>query len=133
MLSFQEIKNFRSSLIELSKKRGSEGDQNRRLLQHKHPRDALFHVEERCFTIPEIDDCLDKLGLKFCGVEGQDLITRFTITSGEGADIHDTHLWHKLEKKEPDTFENLYQFWCQRLPRASPELTVWLLAKIKSI
>jgi hypothetical protein len=72
-------------------------------------------VKEHCFTIPEIQDCLDKLGLKFCGFEGRDLIARFKRNYGDLADIHDIDLWHNLEKKEPDTFEAMYQFWCQKV------------------
>ena len=111
----QEIKNFRSSLIELNKKEDQKVIKTGDFFSTSTLRDAIFHVKEHCFTIPGIEDCLDKLGLKFCGFEGQDLITRFTRTYGEGADIHDTDLWHKLEKKEPDTFENMYQFWCQKV------------------
>ena len=111
----QEIRDFRSSLIKLCKKEDQKVIKTGDFFSISTLRDALFHVREHRFTIPEIQDCLDKLGLKFCGFEGRDLIARFTRAYGEAADIHDIDLWHKLERNEPDTFEAMYQFWCQKV------------------
>lgn len=111
----QEIRNFRSSLIKLCKKEEQKLIKTGDFFSISTLRDAIFHVKEHCFTIPEIQDCLDKLGLKFCGFEGRDLIARFKRNYGDLADIHDIDLWHNLEKKEPDTFEAMYQFWCQKV------------------
>lgn len=113
--SHQEIRNFRSSLIKFCRKEEQKLIKTGDFFSISTLRDAIFHVKEHCFTIPEIQDCLDKLGLKFCGFEGRDLIAQFKRTYGEVADIYDIDLWHKLEKKEPDTFETMYQFWCQKL------------------
>jgi SAM-dependent methyltransferase len=110
-----DIRSFRSSLIKLCKKEDQKLIKTGDFFSLSALRDAIFHVQEHCFTIPEIQDCLNKLELKFCGFEDQRLIARFKKVYGKAADIHDLELWHKLEKKEPDTFEAMYQFWCQKV------------------
>ena len=39
-------------------------------------KDLLFHVQEHRFTIPQLKEYVDKLGLKFCGFETSN-VSRF--------------------------------------------------------
>jgi hypothetical protein len=78
-------------------------------------RDLIFHVQENRFTLPNIEKCLDELGLKFCGFENKDIISNFRKLYGEEADIYDIALWHQYEKSNPQAFIGMYQFWCQKL------------------
>jgi len=108
------IRSFRSSLIKSHEKEDQKLIKTGDFFSLSNLRDAIFHVSEHCFTIPEIQDCMHKLELKFCGFEGLDLISQFQKTFGETANVYDLELWHKLEENEPETFNAMYQFWCQK-------------------
>jgi 2-polyprenyl-3-methyl-5-hydroxy-6-metoxy-1,4-benzoquinol methylase len=77
-------------------------------------RDLLFHVQEHRFTIPQIIDALDVLNLKFLGFEMQDqsVMTRFKEIYPTKSELTSLTLWHEFEQKHPDTFIQMYQFWC---------------------
>ena len=110
-----EIRQFRHSLVE-------SHDQNHRLLK-RFPdffslsmlRDLIFHVQEHRFTLPQIKDCLDQLGLKFCGFENQSTVNEFKRSFGEESDTCDLSLWHQYEESQQSTFAGMYQFWCQKI------------------
>ena len=77
-------------------------------------RDYLFHVQEHRFTIPQIKEALESINLRFCGFESEYVLTKF-ITDNKGkTDIYDLDLWHNFEKRNPNTFAGMYQFWCQK-------------------
>jgi len=78
-------------------------------------RDLVFHVQEHRFTLPQIKNCLNELGLKFCGFENTELVSNFREFHGNEADIYDLQLWHQFEESSPRAFAGMYQFWCQRL------------------
>jgi Flp pilus assembly protein TadD/2-polyprenyl-3-methyl-5-hydroxy-6-metoxy-1,4-benzoquinol methylase len=77
-------------------------------------RDLIFHVQEHRFTLPQIRNCLDELGLKFCGFENEAAISNFRELHGKEADIYDLVLWHQYEERNPHAFAGMYQFWCQK-------------------
>ena len=110
-----DIREFRRSLAE-------SHDENNQLLNTSSDffslstlRDLIFHVQEHRFTLPQIKDCLDELGLKFCGFENKDAISNFRKLHGEEADIYDLALWNEYEESNSRAFVGMYQFWCQRL------------------
>ena len=78
-------------------------------------RDLIFHVREHRFTLPQIRNCLDDLGLKFCGFENEYTIASFRERYGRAANIYDLALWHQYEERNPSAFAQMYQFWCQKL------------------
>ena len=79
-------------------------------------RDLLFHVQEHRFTIPQIQICLDDLGLKFCGFEANHhVIKNFKLTNTEVDDPYDLVKWHSYEQANPRSFAGMYQFWCQKV------------------
>jgi 2-polyprenyl-3-methyl-5-hydroxy-6-metoxy-1,4-benzoquinol methylase len=110
-----EIRRFRHSLI------NSRDEDHQRLSSYKdffslsELRDLIFHVQEHRFTLPQIKNCLDELGLKFCGFESKDANSNFREFHGKEADIYDLTLWHRYEESNPRTFAGMYQFWCQKL------------------
>ena len=77
-------------------------------------RDLVFHEQEHRFTLPQIKNCLDDLGLKFCGFENKVVTSNFRELYGNEADIYDLKLWHQYEEKNPRDFSGMYQFWCQK-------------------
>lgn len=78
-------------------------------------RDLLFHVQEHHFSLPEIGGLLVRFGLTFAG---------FYLASGElakysveyPADRGRTELlnWDRFERRHPETFRNMYIFWCRK-------------------
>ena len=79
-------------------------------------RDLLFHVQEHRFTIPQIQICLDDLGLKFCGFEANHhVIKNFKLTNTGADDPYDLVKWHSYEQANPRSFAGMYQFWCQKV------------------
>ena len=113
--SESEIREFRHSLTE-------SNDENHQQLTNWNDffslsmlRDLIFHVQEHRFTLPQIKNCLDELGLKFCGFENKDAISSFRELHGQEANIYDLALWHQYEKNNPRAFAAMYQFWCQKL------------------
>jgi hypothetical protein len=78
-------------------------------------RDLLFHVQEHRFTIPQIKDCLFKLGLKFCGFEAERVVQDFKLTNTGADDPYDLDKWNLYEQANPYAFIGMYQFWCQKV------------------
>ena len=113
--SESEIRKFRWSLTE-------SNDENHKRLTTSNDffslsmlRDLIFHVQEHRFTLPQIKNCLDELGLKFCGFKSKNYISNFRRLHGKDSDICDLELWHQYEKTDPHAFAGMYQFWCQKL------------------
>ena len=77
-------------------------------------RDLLFHKHEHTFTIPEIKDNLNQLGLKFCGFESNKISSFRKINQGFN-DLYDLDLWQIYEEANPSSFSGMYQFWCQKV------------------
>jgi len=110
-----DIRKFRQSLVE-------SHDENHQLLTMANNFfhlsgmiDLIFHVQEHRFTLPQIKNSLDELGLKFCGFTVQGIDSRFREFHGKASDIRDLVLWHEFEESNPHAFTNMYQFWCQKL------------------
>ncbi|MCB1538596.1 MAG: methyltransferase domain-containing protein [Rhodospirillales bacterium] len=80
-------------------------------------RDLLFHVQEHRFTIPQIHDALEKLGLEF---------EKFDFATPRIFDAYDRMFpgdpsrrsldnWHAFEIANPDTFIGMYQMILRKL------------------
>ena len=78
-------------------------------------KDLLFHVQEHRFTIPQIQDCLSELELKFCGFESSQIVSHFNLTNTNTGDPYDLDRWHAYEEANPRAFAGMYQFWCQKI------------------
>ena len=109
-----EIRKYRQSLVESHNEQHKQLTQFRDFFSLSTLRDLIFHVQEHRFTLPQIQDCLDELGLNFCGFESKDIVSQFRKFHGDGSDIYDLALWHQLEENSPHTFAGMYQFWCQK-------------------
>ena len=77
-------------------------------------RDMLFHAQEHRFTLPQIKEALDHLGLTFCGFSDNALVRDFGQWTGHSEDVFDLDIWHQFEVHYPESFRGMYQFWCQR-------------------
>ena len=80
-------------------------------------RDLLFHVQEHRFTLPQIEEALNDLGLTFLGFELQKSWGRneFRKLYPEEEALVSLPLWHQFELKNPGTFSGMYQFWVQKV------------------
>ena len=65
-------------------------------------RDLIFHQQEHRFTIPQIKDALEELGLGF---------ERFDHQKQSFETLDE---WDAYECENPDAFRGMYQFWCSR-------------------
>ena len=77
-------------------------------------KDLLFHVQEHRFTIPQIQDGLSELELKFCGFETA-TVSHFKLTNTGAEDPYDLDKWQTYEEANPRAFSGMYQFWCQKI------------------
>ncbi len=84
-------------------------------------RDLLFHVQEHRFTLPQIKAALRKLDLNFLGFAfgEQSVLHRFRTAHPEKAAHLSLDAWHEFETENPDTFQGMYQFWCQKIRKIS--------------
>ena len=115
--SEHDIRNFRMLLTESNEVSHQLLTKSNDFFSLSMLRDLIFHVQEHRFTLPQIKNCLNKLGLKFCGFENEnkDVISNFRTFHGKEVDIYDLALWHQYEENNPRTFSGMYQFWCQKL------------------
>ena len=78
-------------------------------------RDLIFHNQEHQFTITEIKNSLDKLGLKFCGFDNKKAIKDFKQIYKNEEDEYMLTKWDEFERQNQNIFSGMYQFWCQKL------------------
>ena len=78
-------------------------------------RDLLFHEQEHRFTLPQIKNALDKLGLKFCGFGQKSIVSDFKLGNSAVEDTYDLDKWRRHEESHPRCFNRMYQFWCQKI------------------
>ncbi len=80
-------------------------------------RDLLFHVQEQRFTPLQIATCLEALGLRFLGFEipNRQIIRAFQASHPGPDATTQLPLWQMFEQQNPDLFDSMYQFWCQKL------------------
>lgn len=76
-------------------------------------RDLLFHVQERQFTIPEIQTFLAESGLIFIGFAGA-VAQAYRQFSPDDTAMTDLDRWHAFESEHPMAFASMYQFWVQK-------------------
>ena len=77
-------------------------------------RDLLFHEQEHQFDLPEIQQSLGALNLKFLGMEVNHPIRNSFVSSFGKKALHSLEAWHDFELSYPDTFRGMYQMWFQK-------------------
>lgn len=77
-------------------------------------RDLLFHVQEHRFDLLEVDGILRDLSLRFAKLQvSADTLSMYKKTFKSKDALTDLKKWHTFEKTHPETFRNMYQFWCR--------------------
>ncbi|HUN69364.1 MAG TPA: class I SAM-dependent methyltransferase, partial [Burkholderiales bacterium] len=78
-------------------------------------RDLIMHIQERSFTLPQIGNCLRKLGLRLLGLHCPPEVTAaFRADHPDPTALTDLSLWDRFEQRHPDVFRGMYQFSCSR-------------------
>ncbi len=79
-------------------------------------RDFVFHTQEHRFTLPQLARLLDNYELEFLGFELGDhaVIANYRDSYPDDAKSISLNNWHEFEQANPDTFENMYQFWVRK-------------------
>lgn len=72
-------------------------------------RDMVLHFQEHTFNIKDIKKILSDFNLFFCGFN-----IDYMNASHQNFDVYDLDYWFDLEQKNPDLFQSMYQFWCQK-------------------
>lgn len=77
-------------------------------------RDLLFHVHEQRFDIPRLKRALDLMGLTFYRFInlGDQTKALYQKTFPDDHEMNDLENWDRFEKKHPQTFLEMYQFFC---------------------
>lgn len=111
----ENIRKFRREIIE----EGERGELSRLLKSRDFfsmsgCRDYLFHVQEHRFTIPQIRDALDSLGLQFVGFIFMNpwVKVEYKKEFPDDPQMTDLACWDKFEEKEPYVFAGMYDFLC---------------------
>lgn len=112
-----EIRAFRRGLIVTAD--GEDAERVRRLPEDfwslSGCRDLLFHARENRFTLAEIQTALDGLGLEFLGFYLSPEAAAGIEASEPGlTQSRDLKAWRYHEAAHPDTFGEMYNFWCRK-------------------
>ena len=110
-----EMRSFRNKIIKSNKDHHKLITKSNDFYSLSTLKDLLFHVQEHRFTIPQIKDHLDKLGLKFCGFETKEIVSHFQQTNKDKEDLYDLDKWQTYEQVNPRAFQRLYLIWCQKV------------------
>ncbi|MBF0358322.1 MAG: tetratricopeptide repeat protein [Magnetococcales bacterium] len=118
--SADDIRRFRQDFIKSQAGSGSEMEKILKLNDFyslSECRDLLFHVQEHRFTLPQIANIINELGLKFLGFELRDSRVKhlFKTKFPEQEAMQSLEAWHKFEEIHPDIFMGMYQFWVQKI------------------
>jgi tetratricopeptide (TPR) repeat protein len=109
------MKSFRNVIINSNKKHYKRISESLDFHSLSMLRDALFHVREHRFSLPQIQDSLYHLGLTFCGFEYGKVFQNFKQTNRGHDDLYNLDKWHSYEEANPESFRGMYQFWCQKV------------------
>ena len=110
-----EMKSFRTGIIDSDKVHHKQIIPSPDFYSLSTLRDLLFHVQEHRFTISQLKQCLEELGLKFCGFENDSTVQKYRVFNTGSKDVYDLDKWQSYEEANSRTFAGMYQFWCQRL------------------
>ena len=79
-------------------------------------RDLLFHVKEHQFDLLTLKDVLGKFKLNFLGFSiDQSVKEKYSAYYPQDKRNTSLQYWHEFEKREPETFLAMYQFWVQKV------------------
>jgi 2-polyprenyl-3-methyl-5-hydroxy-6-metoxy-1,4-benzoquinol methylase/Flp pilus assembly protein TadD len=78
-------------------------------------RDLLFHVQEHRFTLPQIKEALDQLGLRLLTMANELYSETYRKRFPDDPRMTSLDNWHLIEQEHPDAFVGMYAFWVQKV------------------
>jgi len=79
-------------------------------------RDLCFHSQEKCYSLNEIKNLIEKSNLEFLGFTlSKDIKDKFKIDNKDKDSLRNLELWNKFEKLNPNSFREMYQFWTRKI------------------
>jgi 2-polyprenyl-3-methyl-5-hydroxy-6-metoxy-1,4-benzoquinol methylase len=80
-------------------------------------RDLLFPAQERVFELTHIESMLGELGLSFAGFSlNNDIREKYRARFPHDGALAELKNWIAFERDYPDTFREMYTFWCRKNP-----------------
>ena len=82
-------------------------------------RDLLFHVQERRYTVPQLQDMLACHRLEFMGMathQQPQIKALYRQSYPRDEEMLDLARWEALEMEHPHLFRGMYQFWVRAMP-----------------
>jgi Flp pilus assembly protein TadD/SAM-dependent methyltransferase len=78
-------------------------------------RDLAFHAREHVYDLSEIAPLVEAAGLEFVGLQVDPETRRtFAHEAPGAAPLTDLDAWRAFEDRHPETFVNMYSFWCRK-------------------
>ncbi|MBD2461722.1 methyltransferase domain-containing protein [Oscillatoria sp. FACHB-1407] len=79
-------------------------------------RDLIFHVQEQNYTLPQIAEILEHLGLHLIGLEpiAPDLTQAYKAQFPDDPTLTNLTWLDQFEATHPTAFSAMYRFWCQK-------------------
>ena len=79
-------------------------------------RDLCFHSQEKCYSLIEIKNMLKKSNLEFLGFTlSKEIKDKYQSKNIDIESLKDLELWDKFERKNLNSFREMYQFWTRKL------------------
>ena len=112
----KDIKLFRKRILSGQEQALKELTDSKDLYSISTCRDLLFHVNEHRFTLPQIRQALDELGLTFIGFELEilEIKRRYDELYPDDPQRDDLMAWERFEQLNPRAFAGMYTFWCKK-------------------
>lgn len=110
-----EIRRCRQELMDMDEGDRSVHSVSSDMFSISGCRDLLFHVQEKCLTLTEIELFLRENNLTFIGFEiASDVLHAYRSRFRDDRAATDLARWRVFEDENPDTFAGMYQFWTQK-------------------
>lgn len=111
-----EIRRCRQELMDMDEGDRSAHSVSSDMFSISGCRDLLFHVQEKCLTLTEIEQFLHENNLTFIGFEiASDVLHAYRSRFPDDRAATDLARWRVFEDENPDTFAGMYQFWTQKM------------------
>jgi SAM-dependent methyltransferase len=79
-------------------------------------RDLLFHVQEHQMDLPQIAGLIKEFGLELVKLYLPDnVIQQYRREFPADPSLKNLNSWAKFEDKHPETFREMYKFWCRKI------------------
>ena len=110
----QAIRNFRAGIKDYVDKKTFENISSfADYFNLNECRDLLFHVQEHQYDLLQIKEMLTRNGLEFSEFYlPEDTLKKYGKMFPQDTERKNLDLWAKFEEREPDTFKEMFRFWC---------------------